>query len=121
MTVRLPAREERARIEPPSCYSLVLSSLSRATSCRTSGLPVAFACSRRNRVRIAAFERLTWGDVDEPECRWRVSETGRFEDGSGEVETVAEGGCSRRVLEFVSARRSRSVDSISSLTSLPIG
>src|SRR5215213_491407 len=76
-TVTLP-REKRRQVEPPTAEHVeaVVRLLPRPYRLPTLVLDATG-------MRVAELERLTWGDVDEPRCRWRV--------------TAAKTGCARWV------------------------
>lgn len=66
--VKLPRDEERAEISPPTAEHVeavvrVLPSRYRLAALVLDGTGM----------RVGELERLTWGDVDEPRGRWRVS------------------------------------------------
>jgi integrase len=68
VTVRLP-RESRAEINPPTAEH-VLAVFGLLPSRYRLPLLVLDATG----MRVGELERLTWGDVDEPRGRWRVSQ-----------------------------------------------
>jgi integrase len=68
-TVKLP-RESKAEINPPTSKHVeavyrLLASVYR--------LPLLVLDATG--MRVGEMEALTWGDIDEPRCRWRVSQT----------------------------------------------
>jgi integrase len=67
--VRLP-REDRAEIQPPTAAHVETVHRLFAPSYR---LPLLVLDATG--MRVGELERLTWGDVDEPRGRWRVSRT----------------------------------------------
>ena len=68
LTVRLP-REERPEINPPTAAHVL--AVYRLVPSRYR-LPLIVLDATG--MRVGELEQLTWGDVDEPECRWRVSQ-----------------------------------------------
>jgi integrase len=66
-TVRLP-REERRHVEPPTAEQVEDVIRLLPTRYRLPALVLD-----ATGMRIGELERLTWGDVDEPRGRWRVS------------------------------------------------
>jgi integrase len=73
LTVKLP-REERRQLEPPTAEHV--EAVVRLLPSRYR-LPTLVLDATG--MRIGELEALTWGDVDEPRCRWRIatSKTGR--------------------------------------------
>jgi integrase len=69
VAVRLP-REERAEIAPPSAGQV--EAVIRALPARHR-LPALVL--EQTGMRVGELEQLHWGDVDEPNVRWRVSRT----------------------------------------------
>lgn len=68
-TVRLP-REDRAELAPPTAEHVLAVHGALARQYR---LPLLVLDATG--MRIGELEALTWGDVDEPRGRWRVSQT----------------------------------------------
>jgi len=67
LTVRMP-REERREIHPPTAAHVEAVVRLLPTRYRLPALVLDATA-----MRIGELERLTWGDVDEPRRRWRVS------------------------------------------------
>jgi integrase len=67
LTVRLP-REERRHLEPPTAANVEAVVRLLPTRYRLPALVLDATL-----MRVGELERLTWGDVDEPRVRWRVS------------------------------------------------
>jgi integrase len=66
-TVRLP-REERRHVQPPTAEHVEAVVRLLPASYRLPALVLD-----ATGMRVGELERLTWGDVDEPRARWRVS------------------------------------------------
>jgi integrase len=67
LTVKLP-REERRHVEPPTAAQVEVVVRLLPTRYRLPALVLD-----ASGMRVGELERLTWGDVDEPRGRWRVS------------------------------------------------
>jgi integrase len=66
-TVRLP-REERRHVQPPTAEHVEAVVRLLPATYRLPALVLD-----ATGMRVGELERLTWGDVDEPRARWRVS------------------------------------------------
>ncbi len=66
-TVRMP-REERRHVEPPTAEHV--EAVVRLLPTRYRLPALVLDCTG---MRVGELDRLTWGDVDEPRGRWRVS------------------------------------------------
>jgi integrase len=66
-TVKLP-REERRHVEPPTAENVAAVVRVLPSAYRLPALVLD-----ATGMRVGELERLTWGDVDEPRVRWRVS------------------------------------------------
>jgi integrase len=67
LTVKLP-REERRHVQPPTAEHVEAAVRLLPSVYRLPALVLD-----ATGMRVGELERLSWGDVDEPRCRWRVS------------------------------------------------